>query len=396
MNINLHNYEAFVLDYHEGRLTAGALEELMGFIANHPELEVDLDADLGLSLDILDDEAVKANFSDLKKSNFDLPPSVELDLAAFLEGDLKVLPNFEDKAQLERALKILEQCKLKADPSVTIDHAPLKFPLEVDMSLKENQLIALVEGDLTLLETENANDAAELALYQRVKLEASELVYANKQDLRRTMVVAFPFVRIAQYAAAAILIGAVALLGFYYTNGNSGQFYSANTSAPRAEKQVLDISVESTQPAESVSGAAVYQVTNVYTQDNVSGQGKTRVMPLPNRKIKGIAMEKQQAQIILSSRGSANDTPTELVAEQVTPQESFTPIKALLESKIKAGLYGSETYPQNNYMKALMTKASQKATDKINARKDVDFQVDKTPQSRRINLRIGKFELTRN
>jgi hypothetical protein len=193
MNINLHNYEAFVLDYHEGRLTAGALEELMGFIANHPELEVDLDADLGLSLDILDDEAVKANFSDLKKSNFDLPPSVELDLAAFLEGDLKVLPNFEDKAQLERALKILEQCKLKADPSVTIDHAPLKFPLEVDMSLKENQLIALVEGDLTLLETENANDAAELALYQRVKLEASELVYANKQDLRRTMVVAFPF-----------------------------------------------------------------------------------------------------------------------------------------------------------------------------------------------------------
>ncbi|MCH2232739.1 MAG: hypothetical protein MK078_00695 [Crocinitomicaceae bacterium] len=40
--INLHNYEAFMLDYMEGNLSDDLTIELMDFANNHPELEIDI------------------------------------------------------------------------------------------------------------------------------------------------------------------------------------------------------------------------------------------------------------------------------------------------------------------------------------------------------------------
>ena len=39
MNINLNNYEAYFLDYHEGSLSPALVKELMEFISQHPELK---------------------------------------------------------------------------------------------------------------------------------------------------------------------------------------------------------------------------------------------------------------------------------------------------------------------------------------------------------------------
>lgn len=41
--ITLHNYEAFLLDFSEGRLTAVEMELLFDFVAAHPEIECDLE-----------------------------------------------------------------------------------------------------------------------------------------------------------------------------------------------------------------------------------------------------------------------------------------------------------------------------------------------------------------
>ena len=43
MNINLHNYEAFYLDYAEGNLSAEVVTELILFMEEHPLLKVELD-----------------------------------------------------------------------------------------------------------------------------------------------------------------------------------------------------------------------------------------------------------------------------------------------------------------------------------------------------------------
>ena len=64
--INHDNYEAFLLDMVEGTISAADREELMLFMAAHPELDMDLD---GLEFATLDDEGISfPHKEDLKKT----------------------------------------------------------------------------------------------------------------------------------------------------------------------------------------------------------------------------------------------------------------------------------------------------------------------------------------
>ena len=40
--INLHNYEAYLLDFSEGNLALDTIQELKEFVQLHPELEINL------------------------------------------------------------------------------------------------------------------------------------------------------------------------------------------------------------------------------------------------------------------------------------------------------------------------------------------------------------------
>ena len=44
MSISQYNYEAYFLDYYEGRLDAHTTKELMDFIARHPELKEEFES----------------------------------------------------------------------------------------------------------------------------------------------------------------------------------------------------------------------------------------------------------------------------------------------------------------------------------------------------------------
>lgn len=44
MNINLHNYQAYFLDYHEGSLSLDLVKELMQFVEQHPELREEFES----------------------------------------------------------------------------------------------------------------------------------------------------------------------------------------------------------------------------------------------------------------------------------------------------------------------------------------------------------------
>ena len=67
--IDIHNYEAYLLDYSEGNLTGELQVELELFLIQHPELEINLDE---LSLVTLENES--ASFSN-KKAKTKLTPS---------------------------------------------------------------------------------------------------------------------------------------------------------------------------------------------------------------------------------------------------------------------------------------------------------------------------------
>ena len=68
--IDIHNYEAYLLDYSEGNLTGELQVELELFLIQHPELEINLDE---LSLVSLENEAASfSNKNSLKKSEADV------------------------------------------------------------------------------------------------------------------------------------------------------------------------------------------------------------------------------------------------------------------------------------------------------------------------------------
>ena len=89
MNITRENYEALFLDYYEGNLTESQADELMDFLAQHPDLREEFES---FELVFLPEE-VKMSMpgkDDIKKPDHARPGSYSLDkqMIAYFEGDL--------------------------------------------------------------------------------------------------------------------------------------------------------------------------------------------------------------------------------------------------------------------------------------------------------------------
>ena len=93
--INSNNYEAFLLDYMEGNLSAEDISLLKDFVASHPELNIDLSETELILLE--KDESVFNSKGNLKKITSDLVP-VEL-FVGYIENTLSK----EEKNKLEDA-----------------------------------------------------------------------------------------------------------------------------------------------------------------------------------------------------------------------------------------------------------------------------------------------------
>ena len=82
--IDIHNYEAYLLDFSEGNLTGELQVELELFLIQHPELEINLDE---LSLVTLENESASfSNKNSLKKSEADLVS--ETQFIGYIENQL--------------------------------------------------------------------------------------------------------------------------------------------------------------------------------------------------------------------------------------------------------------------------------------------------------------------
>ncbi len=86
MKIDKHNYEAWFLDYHEGRLSAVQVSVLEEFLRRHPELQQEFDDYVSDTL-IADDAISYPDPVELRKSLMDYSPGEER-MIALLEGDL--------------------------------------------------------------------------------------------------------------------------------------------------------------------------------------------------------------------------------------------------------------------------------------------------------------------
>jgi len=137
--INIENYEAFLLDLAEGRLSFADEQALIHFLAKHPELEADLD-----ELPILGKEQIsleenfKSNLlrnqsSGLSEKDHLMIAAIEGELSAEEQLDLDQLLHSDEEAQKDFAY--YQKTRIKAEK--------VSFPLKDQLVKRESRVIPL-------------------------------------------------------------------------------------------------------------------------------------------------------------------------------------------------------------------------------------------------------------
>lgn len=221
--INLNNYEAFVLDHLEGKLSTEDTAELKAFLVLHPELNIDLDNN---DLPYLENEiSFYSSKEELKKEKDD-------EVISYIEGLLNEEQRkaFVKKVEADQEYRSLYNTyagtKLMAETSVVFNgkEALLKSEqawINNDLAFNyiENELSS---AERIAFEKEILSDeflAGELSLYNKTKLISdSEIVYPNKEELKKeaAVIVLFSTRTILSIAAAILLvIGLIVIFNVY-------------------------------------------------------------------------------------------------------------------------------------------------------------------------------------
>jgi len=132
MNININNYEAYFLDYHEGSLSPALVKELMEFISQHPELKEEFES--FESVKINEAEGISFNNKELLKksakginaANFDeyAIQQVEGTLSPILQNELKTF--IRQNSQYKKDFDLYAKTKLVPETIVFEDKFLLK------------------------------------------------------------------------------------------------------------------------------------------------------------------------------------------------------------------------------------------------------------------------------
>lgn len=164
--IDIHNYEAYLLDFSEGNLSDECQMNLELFLIQHPELNIDLS---DLALVALENEPISfSNKNSLKKSESDLV------------SETQFIGYIEDQLSIDEKLKIEKSCA--TNPSL----------------------------------------AKDLALYNSTIVKADSLiVYENKKSLKRKSKVIWFNFSATKFAAAASVLFLIGLFIFWPKTQNT-------------------------------------------------------------------------------------------------------------------------------------------------------------------------------
>lgn len=253
--ITLDNYEAFLLDYMEGSLSPAMVEELMTFIASHPELEIDLS---DLELPVVAAEEFEYDLkSTLKKTNEPISSETLFD---YLEGNLpaaeqeKVAAELLNNKTLALEFELLKKTRLQTDEQIRFENKAALRKTDDDL-LFLDQTLQYFEGQLSeaekrQFEADLKNNAAlqrKLDLYAKTRLSADQtVVYPNKKELKKEgrVITLFSVRRLSAMAAAVLLLAGLFVIfrqtGAPHRNTQPGLANVVKHPQPAKSKQPLD------------------------------------------------------------------------------------------------------------------------------------------------------------
>jgi hypothetical protein len=231
MKIDINNYEAFLLDYIEGNLSAEMTAELMLFLQQNPEIESGIEDFKIVSL-----EKEEAKFDakrDLKRKEFVVNDDViEGLIISCINGDLskaeekKLMEIVNGNPDYSKLFSQYKKTKLEIGNEKLSDKVLLKGNLPVTKDNAEYFIIAEMEGVITIEEKKSLNKfraafpgIKELSVaYTATKLDSSEkIIFVDKSSLKKKEgVVISMWMRYVSVAAAACLI-----MYFSFYNGSN-------------------------------------------------------------------------------------------------------------------------------------------------------------------------------
>lgn len=221
--INLHTYEAFLLDYSEGNLSALEIAELKDFAANNPDLEIDFES---LELPFISEETAAIDFKDLLKKNKEdlrdekLINYIENKLSTVQKNAIDALASQD--ADFAKKLALYKRTILTKENLLQFGDKSLLIKTEDDFLLNnkslayfENQLTAeeRIEFETTILT--HPIQKAEYDLVSKTKLlPDSSIMYPDKSALKKQtkLIVLFNYKMIVSIAASMLLLVGIFML----------------------------------------------------------------------------------------------------------------------------------------------------------------------------------------
>ena len=125
-NIDLNNYEAWILDFHEGNLNELRISQLMAFMELHPELKAELENFESVTLNeekvsFKDKSGLKKDVGSIGASSFDETA------VKYIEGELSIVETKQlmelvsTNVSLQKDLAVYQKTKLMADAEIICD-----------------------------------------------------------------------------------------------------------------------------------------------------------------------------------------------------------------------------------------------------------------------------------
>lgn len=278
--IDLHNYEAYLLDYLEGNLSQDLCAELKLFAMAHPELEIDFE---DLDLPVFKAEKINADFKlELKKTELDFPDS---ELLNYLENELSEADkkSFETKLSEDKdlAADLKQYKKTKLVPELSgQDFDRSAFYKSEDQFYLNNKTVAYFEHQLSgdersgfeseLMENEALQQ--ELKIVERTRLSPDfHVVFPDKNALKKEarVIALFSFRTITGVAAAVMLLFTLGFIINYYTSHQEDKRSYAKKEQPLPANKPL------TDPQTTLNVDA--QAHNTSAEQNVASNRAPRL-----------------------------------------------------------------------------------------------------------------------
>ena len=273
MNISLNNYEAFFLDYHEGKLTPGQVGELMSFLEEHPQLKEMFYEFENLSLTELEGTGLDITFdekSSLKKEVLITRHEIDDLLAGAVEGVLDTSqqrmldellindPGVKDDLDLYNRTVITPDIsevfeakeELKRYVLISSENCLEYFSASID-----NELNPLEQKELERFLLAHPEMERELEALRKTKLTPDlTIVYENKEELKRKSRPAMSWWYIPAMAAGIALV--IGLYFLFSKPAEEGAVIVKNDDAGEVKREMVS-------PVEKVKKEAIRSTQDI-------------------------------------------------------------------------------------------------------------------------------------